>query len=133
MTLLKSHQKTLTRPFFTFISCEQYAVLHMRVKQLHEVTTHLPSTNFEYQSFNIFVCWFQPGLISQLTVFFSHNKLAPTGLISSETNQQTCRLSSKVNQILKTTQHKSSHRQQFFLKKKQSVIYGLGFISFNCI
>jgi len=38
-----------------------------------------------------FACWFQPGLISQPTVFSSHNKPAPVGLISSETNQRTGR------------------------------------------
>ena len=35
---------------------------------------------------NMFVCWFQPGLITHGTVFFSHSKPAPTGLISPETN-----------------------------------------------
>ena len=40
-------------------------------------------------SYNLFACWFQPGLISHDTVFFSHNKSAPAGLISSETNQRT--------------------------------------------
>jgi len=29
---------------------------------------------------SMFVCWFQPGLISQPTTFFSHNKPAPAGL-----------------------------------------------------
>ena len=38
---------------------------------------------------SLFVCWFQPGLISQSTMFFSHNKPALVGLISPETNQQT--------------------------------------------
>ena len=38
---------------------------------------------------SMFACWFQPGLISQPTMFFSHNKPAPVGLISPETNQQT--------------------------------------------
>ena len=37
----------------------------------------------------LFACWFQAGLISHGTVFFSHNKSAPAGLISSETNQRT--------------------------------------------
>jgi len=44
------------------------------------------------KSFSLFACWFQPGLISQPTVFFSHNKPAPAGLISPETNQRTGRL-----------------------------------------
>jgi len=42
--------------------------------------------------FSLFACWFQPGLISQPTMFFSHNKPAPAGLISPETNQRTARL-----------------------------------------
>jgi len=37
----------------------------------------------------LFACWFQPGLISHDTVFFSHNKPAPARLISPETNQLT--------------------------------------------
>ena len=37
---------------------------------------------------SLFVCWFQPGLISQPTVFFSHSKSAPAGLISPEINQR---------------------------------------------
>jgi len=37
----------------------------------------------------MFACWFQPGLISQPTVFSSHNKPVPAGLISPETNQRT--------------------------------------------
>ena len=37
----------------------------------------------------MFACWFQLELISHDTVFFSHNKSAPAGLISPETNQQT--------------------------------------------
>jgi len=41
------------------------------------------------QCFSLFACWFQPGLISQSTVFFSHNKPAPARLISPETNHQT--------------------------------------------
>ncbi|XP_066372168.1 2-oxoglutarate-dependent dioxygenase 33-like isoform X2 [Miscanthus floridulus] len=41
---------------------------------------------------SLFTCWFQPELISQLTVFSSHNKPAPAGLISPETNQQTGRV-----------------------------------------
>jgi len=36
--------------------------------------------------FSLFACWFQPWLISQPTIFFSHNKPAPAGLISLETN-----------------------------------------------
>jgi len=36
-------------------------------------------------SISLFACWFQPELISQPTVFFSHNKPAPAGLISPET------------------------------------------------
>jgi len=44
------------------------------------------------KSFSLFACWFQPGLISQPTVFSSHNKSAPAGLISPETNQRTGRL-----------------------------------------
>ena len=39
--------------------------------------------------FSMFACWFQPGLISQTTMFSSHNKPAPAGLISPETNQRT--------------------------------------------
>ena len=38
---------------------------------------------------SIFACWFQSGLISQPTVFSSHNKPVPAGLISPETNQRT--------------------------------------------
>jgi len=45
-----------------------------------------------YKPFSLFACWFQSGLISQPTVFFSHNKPAPAGLISPKTNQQTGRL-----------------------------------------
>ena len=37
---------------------------------------------------SMFACWFQPELTSQGTVFFSHNKLAPAGLISLKTNQR---------------------------------------------
>ena len=37
----------------------------------------------------MFACWFQLELISQPTVFFSHNKPAPAGFISAETNQRT--------------------------------------------
>ena len=33
-------------------------------------------------TFSLFVCWFQPGLISYDTIFFFHNKPAPAGLIS---------------------------------------------------
>jgi len=33
----------------------------------------------------MFARWFQSGLISQPTVFFSHNKPTPTKLISPET------------------------------------------------
>jgi len=40
-----------------------------------------------------FYNWLQPGIISQPTVFFSHNKSAPAGLISPETNQRIGRLS----------------------------------------
>ena len=36
----------------------------------------------------LFAGWFQPRLISQPTVFFSHNKSAPTGFINPETNQR---------------------------------------------
>ena len=42
--------------------------------------------------FSLFVYWFQPGLISQPTVFSSYNKLAPAELISLEINQRTGRL-----------------------------------------
>jgi len=38
---------------------------------------------------SLFACWFQPELISQSTVFFSHNKPASTELISPKTDQQT--------------------------------------------
>jgi len=38
---------------------------------------------------SLFACWFQPGLISQPTMFSSHNKPASAGLISPETNQRT--------------------------------------------
>ena len=38
---------------------------------------------------SLFACWFQPGLISQPTVFSSHNKPAPARLISPESNQRT--------------------------------------------
>ena len=48
----------------------------------------LASTSFF--SISLFACWFQLGLISQPTMFFSHNKPAPVGLISSETNLRTC-------------------------------------------
>ena len=41
---------------------------------------------------SLFACWFQPGLISQPTVFSSHNKPAPARLISPETNQRTGRI-----------------------------------------
>ena len=44
----------------------------------------------------MFACWFQLGLIRQPTVFSSHNKPAPAGLISPETNQRTGRLSDVV-------------------------------------
>jgi len=39
--------------------------------------------------YSMFACWFQPGLISQPIVFFSHNKPAPVRLISPKTNQRT--------------------------------------------
>ena len=38
---------------------------------------------------SLFACWFQPGLISHDTVFFSHNKSAPAVLISPKINQRT--------------------------------------------
>ena len=41
---------------------------------------------------SLFACWFQPELVSHDTMFSSHNKPAPTGLISPETNQRTGRL-----------------------------------------
>jgi len=41
-----------------------------------------------FQLFSLFACWFQPELISHGTIFSSHNKPAPAGLISPETNQQ---------------------------------------------
>ena len=37
----------------------------------------------------MFACWFQAGLISHGTIFSSHNKPAPAGLINLETNQRT--------------------------------------------
>ena len=46
---------------------------------------------FKVMSITLFACWFQPGLISQSTVFSSHNKPASGRLISPETNKQTCR------------------------------------------
>ena len=42
-------------------------------------------------TFRLFACRFQPGLISQPTVFFSRNKPTLAGLISPETNQRTGR------------------------------------------
>ena len=41
------------------------------------------------QTISLLAGWFQTGLISQSTVFFSHNKSASAGLISLETNQRT--------------------------------------------
>jgi len=40
----------------------------------------------------MFARWFQLRIISRPTVFSSHNKPAPTGLISPETNQRTSQL-----------------------------------------
>jgi len=40
----------------------------------------------------MFAIWFQPELISQPTVFSSHNKPAPAELINPETSQRTSRL-----------------------------------------
>jgi len=40
------------------------------------------------ESISLFACWFQPGFISQPTVFSSHNKSASAGLISLETNKR---------------------------------------------
>ena len=41
------------------------------------------------QTYSMFARWFQSGLINHDTVFSSHNKPAPVGLISPETNQRT--------------------------------------------
>jgi len=41
------------------------------------------------KTIRLFACWFQPGLINQPTVFSSHNKSAPAGLISPDINQRT--------------------------------------------
>ena len=49
------------------------------------------------QSTSLFACWFQPGFISHGTIFSSHNKPAPAGLISPKTNQRTGWLDSKCN------------------------------------
>jgi len=58
-------------------------------------TDHTISMQFakcqEKQTNSLFACWFQPGLISQPTVFSSHNKSAIAELISPETNQRTGR------------------------------------------
>ena len=51
-----------------------------------------PLLRLSLSSFSLFACWFQPWLISQPTMFFSHNKPAPAELISLETNQRTCHL-----------------------------------------
>jgi len=45
--------------------------------------------NMKDARISLFACWFQPELISQPTMFSSHNKPAPAGLISLETNQRT--------------------------------------------
>ena len=47
-----------------------------------------PDQNIQDSTNSLFACWFQPGLISQPTVFSSHNKPVPAGLISLETNQR---------------------------------------------
>jgi len=49
---------------------------------------------------SMFACWFQQGLISQSTVFSSHNKSAPAEFISPETNQRTCRICKENNSII---------------------------------
>ena len=48
-------------------------------------------------TFSHFAYWFQSGLISQPTVFSSHNKPALVRLISPETNQRIYRLCSGVS------------------------------------
>ena len=53
---------------------------------------HVPSFKLN-TIISLFVYWFQPGLISQPTIFSSHNKPAPAGLISPETNQRADRIS----------------------------------------
>jgi len=54
--------------------------------------SHLTPCHCMLPLLSLMVCWFQPELISQSIVFFSYNKPAPAGLISPETNQQTCQL-----------------------------------------
>ena len=49
----------------------------------------LLSRTFLFWLDSLFACWFQSELTSQPTVFSFHNKLAPAGLISLETNQRT--------------------------------------------
>jgi len=44
------------------------------------------------EAISLFARWFQPGLISWPTVFFSHNKPASAEFISPETNQRTGRV-----------------------------------------
>jgi len=44
--------------------------------------------------------WFLPGLISQPTVFFSHSKPTPAGLMSPETNQRTGRMTALKRAII---------------------------------
>jgi len=55
--------------------------------KLNSVCVHCIWT--DETSIRLFACWFQSGLINQPIMFFFHNKPAPTGLISLETNQQT--------------------------------------------
>ena len=50
------------------------------------VAVILDDTEYVSVIISMFACWFQSGLISQPTVFSSHNKLAPAILISLETN-----------------------------------------------
>ena len=44
---------------------------------------------------NLVARWFQPGLISQLIIFFSHNKLTLTRLISTKNMLESPRESSR--------------------------------------
>ena len=66
------------------VSCSTPAVLNS-IKFMHRAYTLViwPS-----HSLSLFICWFQLRLISQQIVFSSHNKPAPAGLISPETNQR---------------------------------------------
>jgi len=77
----------------------------------------------------MYACWFQPGLISHDTVFSSHSKPTPAGLINPETNQRTGWITQQVNNVLGTAQHETQmfpctlHRPSFAYYHRQHKIF----------